>query len=196
MLKDELAGSNLTDLINILDISVVRLEKFAYTAMRITELRTKQHQFKFSNIQLKLVINDTIKALTERCNQKRLQLSVDEIHDDFTIFGEFELLKLAFINILDNAIKYSKENGKIFIKIQHSNTKVSCQFIDQGKGFSKKALENLFEYFSSGEESMDETLGLDLALAKLIMDVHSGKIEAGNMESGGAVVTLTFYRNV
>jgi light-regulated signal transduction histidine kinase (bacteriophytochrome) len=57
-------------------------------------------------------------------------------------------------------------------------------------------IKNLFQYFSSGEESMDETLGLDLALAKLIMDFHAGKIEAGNMESGGAVVTLTFFRNV
>lgn len=152
LLKDELANSNLADLVNILDLSVARLEKFAYTAMRITELRTKQHKFKFSNIQLKLIIDDTIKELTERCNQKRLKLSVDEIHDDFTIFGEFELLKLAFIKILDNAIKYSEENGKIFIKIQHSNTQVACQFIDQGKGFSKKALEDLFEYFSPGEE--------------------------------------------
>jgi len=196
MLKDELAGSNLADLINILDISVARLEKFAYTAMRITELRTKQHQFKFSDIQLKLIIEDTIKAHSKRCNQKKLQLSVDEFPDDLTIFCEFELVKLVFINILDNAIKYSEENGKIFIKIQHSNTQVSCRFIDQGKGFSKKALENLYKYFSSGDECMDEALGLDLALAKLIMDVHSGIIEAGNMESGGAVVTLTFYRNV
>jgi len=197
LLKDELEGSNLTDLVNILDISVARLEKFAYTAMRITELRTKQHLFKFSDIQLKLLIDDTIKALAEKISQKRLQMSVDEIHDDFIIFGEFELLKLAFINILDNAIKYSKENGKIFIEIQHSNTQISCRFIDQGKGFSRKALENLFEYFSPGEEYVgDETLGLDLALAKLIMDVHSGRIEAGNMESGGAFVTLTFYRNV
>lgn len=196
LLKDELEGSNLTDLVNILDISVARLERFTYTAMRITELRTKQHQFKFSDIQLKLLIDDTIKALTEKINKTKLQLFVDEIPDDFTIFGEFELLKLVFVNILDNAIKYSKQNGKIFIKIQPSNAEVLCQIIDQGKGFSKKALENLFQYFSSGDEYMDETLGLDLALAKLIMDVHSGKIEAGNMESGGAVVTLTFYRNV
>lgn len=196
LLKDELKGGNLTDLINILDISVARLEKFAYTAMRITELRTIQHQFKFSAIQLKLIIEDTIKVHSKRCDQKKLQMSVDEIPDDYTIFGEFELVKQVFAIILDNSIKYSEQNGKIFIKIQHSNTKVLCQIIDQGKGFSKKALENLYIYFSPGDENLDQTLGLDLALAKLIMDVHSGKIEAGNMESGGAVVTLTFFRNV
>ena len=196
LLKDELEGGNLADLINILDISVARLEKFAYTAMRITELRTIQHQFKFSAIQLKLIIEDTIKVHSKRCDQKKLQLSVDEIPDDYTIFGEFELVKQVFAIILDNSIKYSEQNGKILIKIQYSNAKVSCRFIDQGKGFSKKALENLYKYFSSGDEGIDQALGLDLALAKLIMDVHSGKIEAGNMESGGAVVTLTFYRNV
>lgn len=195
LLKDKLEHGDLASLVNILDISVARLEKFSYTAMKITELRTKQHKFNLKDLKLKILCGEVKKMIADKLTQKNLQLIIDEIPDDLTVHCEIELLKLAFTNILDNAIKYSEKNGKIFIKIQHTNTQVSCRFIDQGKGFSKKALESLYRFFSPGDEYVDETLGLDLALVKLIMDVHSGKIEVSNAESWGACVTLTLYRN-
>ncbi len=196
LLKDKLEDTDLSNLVNILNISVARLEKFAYTALKITELRTEQYQLELNDQSLKQIIENSIKVHSERFSKKNLQVISDEIPEDLMVFCKLELLNIAFKNILDNAIKYSEKNGKIFIKIKHSKTKITCQIIDQGKGFSKKALENLFKFFSPGEKYFDKTLGLDLALTNLIMEVHSGKMEVGNMKSGGAVVKLTFFRNI
>jgi K+-sensing histidine kinase KdpD len=65
-------------------------------------------------------------------------------------------------------------------------------FIDQGCGFSENALKGLYKIFSPGEEHIDENVGLDLALVKMIMDAHGGSIMVTNNPAGGACVTLEF----
>ena len=63
-------------------------------------------------------------------------------------------------------------------------------------GYKGLLLNNLFKLFSPGEKHINENEGIELALAKLIMEAHSGEIEASNLGTGGALVRLTFPRNI
>ena len=63
---------------------------------------------------------------------------------------------------------------------------------EQSSVISEQALKNLFTLFGMGGEHIDENVGLDLCLAKMIMDSHGGKVEIRNNPEGGASVKLMF----
>ncbi len=192
LLKDQAGSNDLRELIKILDFSVSRLERFSYDALLITRLRTEKDKIYRHKISLKDVIDSGITDVTDLLKGKSIQIKTDEISEPVFVMGEFELLKTCFVKILENAVKYSDEQGQIELKVAQSDRFVTCEVVDYGKGFSQKAMSKLFELFSSGEEFINQNLGLGLALAKLIMDAHSGKIEIANNEQGGASVKLIF----
>jgi two-component system sensor histidine kinase/response regulator len=192
LLKDQVDPDDLRGLINILDISVSRLERFSYDALLITELRTDKDRISKRRISLNDVIDSAIMDVNGLLKENSIRIKTEEISEPVFISGEFELLKTCFVKILENAIKYSEKKGQIELKVTQSNPYVTCEVVDYGKGFSQEAKSKLFELFSSGEKFIDQNLGLGMALVKLIMDAHSGKIEIENNEQGGASVKLTF----
>ena len=78
------------------------------------------------------------------------------------------------------------------IQILKNDTEVSCRVTDNGPGFSEEALQGLFKLFAPGEPHINDNVGLDLALVKMIMDAHEGRIEIKNNTEGGATVKLLF----
>lgn len=196
LLKNKLDESELSNLINILDISVTRLEKFSLKALAIAELQTGRRKITLSNYNLKELIDDFLKINIETLETKNLKVKIDPIPDDWTISADPKLLKIGFESILDNAVKFSPENGNIFIRTVREESEVVCEIFDEGKGFSEAALKSPFKMFVPGEPHMDMNSGLGLSLVKLIMDAHSGKIEVANRKEGGASVKLIFPAGV
>ena len=97
------------------------------------------------------------------------------------------MFTLCICSVLDNAIKFSPNNGKITINPYVNDGFTTIDIIDNGPGFSKKALENLFNLFSVGDKHVNENEGLELALAKLIVDAHNGMIQVENPDIGAKV---------
>ena len=194
LIKDRIGSGELDQLFEILDISVNRLEKFSYTALLITRLNTKKDKIPGSNHILKKIILDSINELSEKISQKKIATDLQENPVDLQVTGENELLKTCLVNILDNAIRYSPEEGEIRINLFSIEKAIICEITDQGQGFSSEILENPFELFSSSEPNINGKIGVGLYLSKLIMEAHSGSIEVENPSSGGAMVRLIFNK--
>jgi len=194
LIKDRIGSGELDQLFEILDISVKRLEKFSYTALLITRLNTKKDKIRGNYHILKNIVLDSINELSEKISQKKIKTDLQENPVDIKITGEYELLKTCLVTILDNAIRFSPEEGKIEINLFRKNKKIICEITDQGKGFTSEMLENPFELFSSSEPNINGKIGLGLYLSKLIMEAHSGSIEAKNSSSVGAMIRLIFNK--
>lgn len=192
LLKERAETGDLSELINILDISVTRLERFSLAALTITNLRTKRHKVIKKAVNLGELIDSSVKELDEKIRLKNIQITRKMVSGEQVIFGEFDLLRVCMINILLNAIKYSDNDGEITIQTMQSKKEISCEISDRGPGFSEEALKKLFRLFAPGEEHINENIGLDLALVKMIIDAHDGQIEIGNNPDGGATVQLIF----
>ena len=190
LLKNKLKDSNLSNLINILDISVSRLERFSLTALAITELQTDSKKVTIREIKLNELIESSVNEKYKMLEPKNLHLQIDPIPDELKISVDSKLLKICFGSILENAIKYSPKNGNIFIRTTQEDASVVCEISDEGKGFSETALQRLFKMFMPGDPHIDQNSGLELTLVKLIMDAHTGKIEVRNRKEGGASVKL------
>ena len=97
-----------------------------------------------------------------------------------SLFGDKELLKVAIINILNNAVKYTPENGKITFSLSDQNGLAIFDVIDTGYGVSKEDLAHIFDksYRSTDPQVREQTgSGLGLAIASEIIDLHGGEIE-------------------
>lgn len=114
---------------------------------------------------------------------------------ELSINVDAELIAKIFKNIMENAIEHSEQSGKIEINASTEKGYTVIEFIDHGKGFSEKALNNALKPFAISKSYLhqqDNKIGLNLYTAKLVMDNHEGNIEISNTKDKGARVSLQF----
>jgi two-component system sensor histidine kinase/response regulator len=192
LLKDSGSPSEIKDLIEILDSSVRRLEKFSMNALLITRLKTSPSDIKKEVIDIEKIINDAVVLEQASLLGKNLTITHIQKTSDARIYADPELVRKCILNILDNAITFSRFDGSVEIIISRTEQHVVVEICDNGQGIPKDIIENGAELFSRGSEYNDKSTGIGLPLSRLIMDAHQGIIELQNNPGGGARVILKF----
>lgn len=187
ILKSTQHENPIIEYFDLLDTSVKRLERFSLNALMITTLRLNKRIPKFGTLWFSKVIEESWAEIHNPA--KNIKLNI-QCPDDISIFADTELVKICLTNILRNAQNYSPPGGNIEISVKEKNESITVVITDNGPGFSKEALKNLFGYFSKADKHVDGNEGLGLALCNQIMLFHKGIIEIKNRISGGAEVTL------
>lgn len=104
------------------------------------------------------------------------------------------LIEQVFMNLIENAIKYSQSNTSIEISVRSRRKDALIKIADKGKGIDPHDLENIFNKFYRANNKPDignEGFGLGLAICKHIVQAHGGKIWAENDRNGGALFYFT-----
>ena len=193
LLKGPVDPNEIAELVEILDLSVSRLEKFSLNALLITRLKTN---FKISKniIQIEKLVAEVISDFGDKLKAKNLKILQTMQPDGISISGDVSLIKTCLVNILDNSIRYSPENGSIEVHCNTEGQYIICQVRDHGNGFSQDVIEKPFDLFITDNKYADNQIGLELPIVKMIMDAHGGKAKLYNDPSGGAVVRLEFMK--
>ncbi|MBT3209321.1 MAG: hybrid sensor histidine kinase/response regulator [Bacteroidetes bacterium] len=191
-LKDTLnEDSELSIFVDMLNISVERLEKFSTTALLITQLQAK-YKFPRETINIAELAEYCIKYNEESSKEKNIGIVKNIDNYEINIEANKGLIEYAINSIINNSIKYSKEGDIVLLKIYTKGTEKIIEVNDNGRGFTQTAIENLFKPFSVGEPHYDDNVGLSLKAAKHIMEAHGGEIKAKNFLQSGASVSLIF----
>jgi len=164
--KIRLSGDNLLTLVNsILDFS------------KMDENKMLAHP---SDIKIKETFLEAIVMCEAQMIEKSITLNMFEIDEDTTIYADKQLLKQALINILSNAVKFSKENGTIEITHKVKESKHIFGICDNGEGMDKEDVDALFTPFKQGKNARTNVIqgtGLGLAIThKIITELHRGEI--------------------
>lgn len=128
-------------------------------------------------------LRDIVGVSLEELNDKLKNRFVDvQIPDDFPELSvDFSLIAKVFVNLIDNAIKYSPEESPIQIQAKMQENEVKIEVSDEGIGIPEKDLKRIFGKFYRTERSNQKRgLGLGLSICKGIVEVHQGKIWAEN----------------
>jgi len=197
ILQESLKATEHEEFIKIVNDSANRLEKLSEVALLITMLRAEGYDFKIRSTNLSDMIELAINLLEEKWVVKNIQFQKKYFDAKQFIYADEELIVNCLSIIIDNAIKFSPQNGKITIEtevIEPQNNlppNIKIHISDQGSGFSPESLSSVFELFSTDNIMYhSEGFGLGLATAKVIIDNHSGKISAHNLENGGACISI------
>ena len=103
------------------------------------------------------------------------------------------LLEQAIANLLDNAVKYSEQGGKVKIDVQRGDKEIAVSVQDNGCGIEKKHLSRIFERFYVVDKARSRKLGgtgLGLAIVKHIAQVHSGYVTVESSPGRGSTFTI------
>jgi two-component system phosphate regulon sensor histidine kinase PhoR len=110
------------------------------------------------------------------------------------IQGDASLLHRALLNLIDNALRFSPDQGCIGVSVQATDQWCLLTVRDQGPGLSEEDQERLFERFYRGDPSRVRSRrggsGLGLAIVQQIALTHGGRVQAGNHPEGGALLEL------
>ncbi len=193
ILHDELAESQYSDFIDAFKKSASRLEVFSAKALRYTELNTGAFKLQIEQQNVKQLINDAFSSLIEKADEKNIRLKIECHETEIKLPCDPYLIKSTLHDLLDNSIRFSNTGSEVTVNIFSDNENRKILITDRGKGFPDRILADGFGLFESDEGSYDDNIGIDLATAKLAMELHSGSLVIGNNEKGkGAFVKLIF----
>lgn len=184
-------SKSLDTLLQILDKSIKRLEKFTITAEHITWIKAKKYNLSIVKLDVLNLINEITLKYESELKEKSIIVK-KQINRDLNFYADEMLVRLIFSELLDNAIKFTGIKSQIIIKSYIVENILFVEFIDEGCGFKDKVLKNIFKLFLTDGEYLNQNIGIDLALVKIVMDIHEGHIEVFNNNTKGATVKLSF----
>ncbi len=100
----------------------------------------------------------------------------------------------AILNVLKNCMEHIDDGGCITVEARENNLYVEINVRDNGCGFEKEDLPHIFERFYKGKNSGSQSVGIGLALTKMIITSQNGTIKAENGSDGGALFNIRFYK--
>ena len=101
-------------------------------------------------------------------------------------------LTQAITNLVDNAIKYSKSDDNIVIRVFRNNSEISFQVADRGIGMPSSVVDNLFKRFYRSQRTQNQVggTGIGLFITKAIVDAHHGNITVSSEVNKGSTFTI------
>lgn len=137
---------------------------------------------------IKKLIDQSYQEVKPLINGHPLRFDLPE--QDFYFDFDFNLMKIAFKNLIINAMEYSPANKSIRIKLQVEEKEFKLSVIDEGRGISPEVLPFIFEKFYRVLGSKMEGTGLGLTIVKAVVDLHQGRLEVQSQEGQGAEISL------
>ncbi len=146
--------------------------------LTIVKLDASQSKLNLSLIRIDELLADCIQTLNKAAINKNIQINLS-IDDPVEINADKEKLKSVFLNLMDNAIKYSYLNSQIKITIDKRDNNISICIENSGPGIPLSDIPYIFNRFYRSNEIRAEIngSGLGLAIAKEIIELHRGKIK-------------------
>lgn len=187
--NDNLTKEERDEYLDIIVSESSRLATLATNVLNITKIESQKIVTEMKTFDLTESIRRSILVLDNQWKKKNLDLLIDL--DEITYYANEELLNQVWINLIDNAIKFSKKNGRIEISLTELKDDICFKIIDFGCGMSIDVQKHIFEKFYQGDSSHSTPgNGLGLPLIKKILDLHKGTINVTSIEGYGSIFTI------
>lgn len=168
----------------ILD-ETARLNKLTMNMLRLSKLDHQKIVTAHSAFALDEQMRRCVLLLVDKWQSKSIDLQLEL--EPVNILGDEELLAQVWLNLIENAIKFTPAQGSIRIRLRKTKTLVYAVVEDSGKGIEAEQLQRIFEPFYQVDESHQaEGHGLGLAISRRICELHGGDINYQTSQLGGA----------
>ena len=187
--RDEVTNKGLQVIVN----ESGRLEGFVEELLDFSRLQSGRMTLRLTKTDIFAELDETVFTFRERAMREGIEVRYSIPDFPAPANADPNRLKQVFMNILDNALKYSKINTKIFVKAEFSqldgNNAVKISIADQGCGISKEDLPHVMEKFYKANVSVRGS-GIGLAVTNEIINLHNGRLEIDSEINVGTLVTI------
>jgi two-component system sensor histidine kinase KdpD len=171
-----------------------RLNRLVGNLLDMTRIEAGALRISRKPCELRDVVGVSLEQLREKIGSRDIRVNIPK---DFPeVCMDFSFMMKAFLNLIDNALKYSPQDTPIDIKAALIRDKVNIEIKDQGIGIPNSDLTHVFEKFYRAEKPQQITgTGLGLSICKGIIEAHGGRIAAQNNPDKGVTFIITLPLN-
>lgn len=171
-----------------------RLALLSSNLLRLSELDSKSIREQATRFSLDEQIRKSILIMEADWTKKNLNLDIDL--EKLAYLGDEHLLQQVWLNLIQNAIKFSNHNGVLRVALHKSAGIIRVEIEDNGKGISDKDQQRIFERFYKADKSRSKDgNGLGLAIVKKIVELSGGKIYFTSELGKGSIFTVELLEN-
>lgn len=178
-----------SDLVEVICEEADRLERLVANLLDMTRIEAGALEVRREWVPLQELIGSTLTRLEGRLGSRSVRTVIG---DDVPLaFVDPVLIEQLFMNLLENATKYTPAGSPLEIEVSHGPEALVIEFRDRGPGFYGNEEEKIFGRFYRGTTAGVPGAGLGLPICRGIAAAHGGTIEAANRSGGGAVFRVT-----
>ncbi len=170
-----------------------QIELIVKQLLLLTKYSKENIKKSFEKCSLDSLLIEVIDKFQNQLQEKSIKLHLNKI-EPIIINANSILIKSIFINIIDNAIKYTPKNKNIFVSL-YQDTKIHFIVKDEGIGIDKKHLPKIMERFYRVDKSRNKKIhgfGLGLSIVKNSVLIHNGEIKIDSIPNKGTIVHIVF----
>ena len=142
-------------------------------------------------IDLRDIMTDAADQLWDRAEARHSRILLHLPDDEVLLNGNPGLLARAFGNLIDNAIKYGPDHGRVDLSLTVADGQAVASVSDQGEGIPTDRIGHLFERFERAGRQDGDGTGLGLVLVRTVAEAHGGTVAYAEAPDGGACFTLS-----
>lgn len=180
--------------VNIIDQEAGRLTRLIKDLLDLSKIEMKGQTIEKTSIDIKELLEGSINYLESQALEKDIDILLRVNEEIPKIQGNKEMLGLAFLNLIENGIKYTPSGGKIKIEAYQENENLLVAFTDTGMGIPQDELSRIFERFYRVDKARSQDIkgtGLGLSIVKHIVEEHRGNIKVQSEVGQGSRFTIT-----
>lgn len=168
------------------------MQRLIQDLLLLSKMENPEFTIELEPVNIIQVFEDIARGVRVVCGKKNIRIELDSDTDCAFINGDYDRIRQVFMAILDNAIKFSKEDSTIYIKIR-TMEKIVISIRDEGIGIEPEELTHIFDkFYTKRMDSNKNGSGLGLVIAKEMVKKHNGSIEVSSEVGIGTEFVLQF----
>jgi len=186
--REELANA-----LEVMERHSKRLGLLVDDLLTLAQLESGNSKLQMSDVDLAKLLAGVVRDWQKKFAKKQLKVIVDLAKPVPLIRADETRLREVLDNLLDNAVKYSPENGEIRLQVERHGEEVVLGVSDNGIGIGKGDLQRIFERFYRADKARSRELGgtgLGLSIVKHIAQLHRGRVEAESELGRGTTIRV------
>ena len=179
--KGSLPEEKKKEYIDIISAESSRLADMATKVLDLTKLENQNILTDVSEYNVSEQLRESILLLERKWLEKELEISAD--FEEYQIHGNQEMLKQVWINLIDNAIKFSPRGGAIGVSVTRNADSIMVMVSNGGAPIKEEEKERIFQKFYQGDTShTSQGNGIGLAIVRRIVELHDGEVWVDSTE--------------
>lgn len=176
----------------------MRLKEIIDSIANMDNAQSGMASLRARSISIKHVVNEVADSFIQEAGSKQIELHADTGQGDLMVEGDASKISIALINVVKNALDFTNPGGHVLIVAEQIPGYAKVSVIDDGIGIPAKDLSHIFERFYQVESHLTRKhggMGLGLSVAKVMTEMHGGRIWAESVEGKGSNFTILLPTN-
>lgn len=195
--SDSLTEDEKKKYVQIIHSSATRLNKLVGELFELSKLEAREAKPKPEPFSFAELVQDVYQKNLILTKEKNIEFTYDLPHNIPYVYADIGMMERVLQNLIENAIKFTPEGGKILMRLDHLNDRVKISIRDNGYGIRQKDIPHILDRYGKGrniisakDKPVTDGLGIGLSIVKKILEIHDSELIVESVEGKGTVFSF------